>query len=258
MHDGWLQAAAVLPAPQFILTAAVLMVVSFGGFPVPITATLLLAGALTVRMAQSGQIFLALIIVLALVLSGRDLVTYYLARQSSRWLQRRMKRVHEQNLAFHDARSSVRSTAIRGATQRPPLWLRRGDPVARVRLLAALRRLLDRWGGPVLVLSRISPLASPCDVAAGIASMPMSIYAPSVTIGRFLFVGLWLGAGALSGQAWQHGASVPQLASIISGVLVALIIIPAVLSRRWLLAEVNRPIIKDPLHDTDHALVRSR
>ena len=236
IFDGGLLAAAHWPAPQFVIGVTLLVSVSTGGFPVPIVATILLAGALTTRMPMGNLVFLVLWLSLTVVMSGRDTLTIMLSTQGWRWLQRRAARRQSANRGI--PLPIVRRCLIRQSAQRAPALLAMALLLARrrphERVVPALQYLFARWGGAVLALSRLTPLASPIDIAIGALNIPLRIYVPSITLGRLLFVLLWLGAGALSGQAWQRGATTPELATIITVVVLALVVVPSLLSRRWL------------------------
>jgi membrane protein DedA with SNARE-associated domain len=113
---------------------------------------------------------------------------------------------------------------------------------SRAKTLAATQAILLRQGVVVLALTRLSPLASPFDIAAGMLGMSLRRYIPPIAVGRMLYCILLLGAGVLSATAWGHGASLPQLAAIISVIIIALIVLPSILSRRL----IARQTVADP------------
>ncbi len=228
MNGGeWIAAAAHLPAPAFVLIVAALASFSIGGFPVPITATLLLAGALTTRLPHGPILFVVLATVLTTTLTLRDGATLLLGRHGQRLLRRRRE---ARTWASQGSDVAVRSAHIALPAARVQRQMRRH--AARAKTLAAAQAILLHQGMLVLTLTRLSPLASPFDIAAGMLGMPLRRFLPPIAAGRLLYSLLLLGAGALSATAWGRGASVPQLAGLGSVILIALIIVPGVLSRR--------------------------
>ena len=73
----------------------------------------------------------------------------------------------------------------------PPAARRR----ERVKLAQAMQRLMERWGVPTVVLSRLTPLTAPCDIAAAVVGMSLRVFTVAVVLGRVLYVLAWLGAG---------------------------------------------------------------
>ena len=231
---GGLLAATHWSAPQLVLSAAVLVLVSFFGLPVPITATILLAGALATRMTDGGLVFLALWLSLTLCMSLRDVLTFLLSKYGWRWLRRMTSKAPSVKTAHASQGMVVRRRIhlpVRHVASAAMLRRRR----ERARMAQATRRLMAHWGIPTVVISRLTPLTTPCDIAAAVVGMSLNVFTAAVVLGRVLYVLAWLGAGALSGQAWQHGATVPQLVGIVAVIVLALIVVPSLLSRRWLL-----------------------
>jgi membrane protein DedA with SNARE-associated domain len=228
MSDGgWVAGAAHLPAPLFVLIVAGLAIFSIGGVPVPITVTLLAAGALTTRLPNGPLVFAALVVVLTAALTLRDGITLLLGRHGGRLF--RPRGVLHASILVREG-ISIRSAHIIRPAARVGRQERRH--AARAKTLAAAQAILLHQGVVVLALTRLSPLASPFDLAAGMLGMPLRRYLPPIAAGRMLYSALLLGAGALSATAWGRGASVPQLAALVSVVLIALIVLPGVLSRR--------------------------
>ncbi|MBA3826061.1 MAG: hypothetical protein H0X24_19450 [Ktedonobacterales bacterium] len=238
--EAWLAAAAHLPAPIFVLLVAGLATFSVGGVPVPITATLLLAGGLTTRLPNGPILFTVLLVVLTASLTLRDGVTLLLGRHSQRLWRRRS--------GAREAVTGSNGIAVRSADIMLPvarMLRQQRRRAARAKTLATAQTLLLHQGALVLTLTRLSPLASPFDIAAGMLGMPLRRFIPPIAAGRLLYSLLLLGAGAISATAWGRGASVPQLAAIGSVILIIVIVLPGVLSRRILAREVASAGVKD-------------
>jgi membrane protein DedA with SNARE-associated domain len=225
--EAWIAAAAHLPAPVFVLIVAGLAIFSIGGVPVPITATLLVAGALTTRLPHGPILFGVLVVALTVALTLRDGVTLLLGRHGEQFFHRRGKTVHAsaQHMGI-----AVRSAHIALPATRMERQLR--QRAARRKRLVAIQTMLLHQGALVLALTRLSPLASPFDIAAGVLGMPLRRFIPPIAAGRLLYSLLLLGAGALSATAWRRGASLPQLAAIGSIILIVLLILTGIISRR--------------------------
>src|SRR5262249_49668543 len=74
MQEGLVESAAHLPAPLFVVAVSLLVFVSVAGLPVPIPATLLIAGALSTQMPNGVLVFLALMAALTISTSARDVI----------------------------------------------------------------------------------------------------------------------------------------------------------------------------------------
>lgn len=240
--QAWVQAAAGLSAPLFVLIVGLLVLFSIAGFPIPITVTLLLAGALTTRMSHGGVIFLLLVVVVALVATLRDTLALLLGRGGGHLWRRNNTR----------AVVAGQSTAGAGPVVRQPIsvvprrsvwhtiWQRIGPHLGQNSVVVrAAQGLSPRQRAVMLVLTRLSPLASPFDIAFGILGLQLRIFVPPILLGRALYAIVLLGAGALSGAAWQRGASVPGLIGIFSLIVLVLLVLPAILSRRVLARSVT-------------------
>jgi membrane protein DedA with SNARE-associated domain len=241
----WVQGFAHVPAPLFVALVAGVLFVSIGGFPVPMTATVLVAGALAVHHAQAGALLLALSIAITLVVSARDATALLLGRHGARFWRRVTDR--RANALQSGSGVSVRRPVARASGAR--LRWRRGPSAKSAAILAAAQRLLREQGAVVLFLTRLTPLASPFDLAAGMAGMSLRRFLPPIIAGRFVWGGMLLAGGALFGQAWEHSNSVPELAGIISIVIILLIVLPTVLGQR----AMRRAMQPAPTPDADSA-----
>ena len=215
--------AANLPLPLFLLVTAVLVFISTGGVPVPISATLLLAGALATTMPHGVAVWVLLWLACAAALSGRDLGVLWISRQSAVSLAR---------WQAHWKSSPTASTPP--APQRRPWW---GRWQARSRALLGevevlCHDLLAR-GWWAVALTRLSPLATPLDIAAGALRFPALAFAGGIIPGRLLYVALFLTVGTLSGRAIQTG-NLLAITGALSTVLLVVILLPQ-LVRRWAL-----------------------
>src|SRR5579871_4933017 len=90
--QAWLTGASHLPAPLFVLIVGALAIFSVSGVPVPITVTMLFAGAMTTRLPNGGLLFVALVLVLTAALTLRDGITLVLGRHGGRLFARRPTR----------------------------------------------------------------------------------------------------------------------------------------------------------------------
>lgn len=206
MLESLAHTATTMPAPELVVVVALLVFFSFGGLPVPMTATVMLAGAVAAHHAGALALFLALTAALALVTTARDVVMLLLSSGGARWIG-----------------------WIRARLGSRPL-----NPKLVAQIEAAKSLLASRWGWLALVLARLTPLASPMDIAAGAARMPMHPYVSAIVPGRVLWSIMLLAAGALSGSAILGGASLPQTVTIVALVLAIVFVIPAIAGRRLL------------------------
>jgi membrane protein DedA with SNARE-associated domain len=232
--EAWVQAAARLPVLLFILIVAALVLVSVAGFPVPITITLLLAGALAMQMHNGWLVFILLVLAVALTSTLRDIIALYLGRGGGALWQRFIKRKARSAPEAHGV--AVRDTRITAPPQRPSLLvladrLRRSD-ITNGTVLAAAERAMHGEEWAVLALTRLSPLASPFDLAVGALGMQLRTFIPPIFTGRIFYALVLLGAGAVSGAAWQHGGNLPTLIGILSVVLIVIMILPDIINRR--------------------------
>ncbi len=232
--EAWVQAAARLPAPLFVLIVAGLVFFSVAGIPIPITVTLLLAGALAAQMHNAWLIFAALVLTVALVSTLRDSIALYLGRGGGA-LWQRFARQRPQRAASRSG-VLVRNAQIALPRQGTSLLklldrLRRSD-ITNGTVLAAAERAMHGEEWAVLALTRLSPLASPFDLAIGALGMRLRTFAPPVFAGRIVYAAILLGAGAISGTAWRHGGNMITLISILSLVLIVIMILPALINCR--------------------------
>jgi membrane-associated protein len=179
----------------YLALAALLLLAATGvHLPVPITATLIMLGALTAR--PDGPSFLALAVVAAPAAATGHNLNYWLGRSSSpvleRWRQRLERRVH------------------RGA------------------LLARLEKGSVRNAGLVILVTRclLTPLASPVSLLAGAAHIAFPIYLVLELAGTSLYVCGYLTLGRLLGPTL---ARAPLTLAIFYGILALLIALPSLL-----------------------------
>ncbi len=78
----------------------------------------------------------------------------------------------------------------------------------------------------------MTPLASLFDLAAGMAGMSLRRFVPPIVAGRLMWGSMLLAGGALFGQAWERSGSVPELAGMISLVIIIVIVLPTILGQR--------------------------
>lgn len=229
MAEAWIRAAAHAPAPWFVLVVTLLVIFSIAGIPLPITITLLLAGALTAAMPQGGAVFLMLVITVALASTVRDALARGIGVSSAMLARRYASRP---GAARQAQRSAWRGTSWwQGFQARGRHWL---AATSRSKTVARAQQMLQQRGLIILSISRFSLLASPLDIAAGMLGVPLRIFLPAVLLGRIPYALVLLGAGAISGNAWRSGASLPSLIGILSAVMVVVIIVPIILSQRVL------------------------
>lgn len=234
MAEAWIRAAAHAPAPWFVLVVTLLVIFSVAGIPLPITITLLLAGALTSAMPHGGVVLFALVIAVALASTLRDGVARAIGVGSALLARRYVARPHYPG---KPARSSQHGLQWwQGIVSRWQRWL---AATSQSQTITAAQQMLQQRGLIVLSISRFSLLASPLDIAAGMLGVPLRIFLPAVLLGRIPYALLLLGAGAISGNAWRSGASLPSLIGILSVVMVVVIIVPTFLSQRAL--KVHHP-----------------
>ena len=236
--QAWLQAAATLPAPLFVFSVGLLVLISVAGIPLPITVTLLLAGALSTRMPDGGVVFAALLVVVTLATTLRDVLALLLGRGGGHLWQRRTRKKSDCIASSVTSGPIIRQSIPAPSLRRGPLgalWQRLRTSVTKNSpVLAAAQRMAPQQRNLILILTRLSPLATPFDIAFGMLGMTLRVYVPPILVGRAIYSLLLLGAGALSGTAWQHGASLPQLLGILSVIVLVLMVLPSILSRRML------------------------
>lgn len=224
-----LHGAASLPVPLFIVIVASLVFISTGGIPVPISATLLVAGALATAMPDGALIWLALLSGAALSLSLRDLTVMWICRAGSPGIERLIARLAGGTGASNQPEREFGALPIPNM-QRGRQWLARqiNTTLAEVQQLCTV---LLRRGWVAIALTRLSPLATPLDIAAGALRFAPLAFARGIVPGRFVYTALYLGAGAVSGRALQQG-NLLLIIGVISTVLVVLMILPP-LVKRW-------------------------
>lgn len=181
----------------YLALAALLLLAATGvPLPVPITATLIMLGALTAR--PDGPSFLALAVVATPAAATGHSLNYWLGRSSipvlERWRQRLERRVH------------------RGA------------------LLARLEKGFVRNAGLVILITRclLTPLASPVSLLAGAAHIAFPIYLVLELAGTSLYVCGYLTLGRLLGPTLARS---PLTLAIFYGILALLIALPSLLRR---------------------------
>ncbi len=233
MPNSVVQAANSLPAPVFIGLVAVLLFVSTGGIPVPITATLLVAGALATAMPHGLLVWVGLLLASAISLTVRDLSYLWLSGWGAMWLRRGTRGIAERRGFAWLGGNAVLRRWRHSATHYTKTTVRQVD--------ALCRELLQR-GWFVIALTRFSPLATPLDIAAGALRYPPLAFLSGILPGRLAYALLLLGAGSWAGQAFQrHDALL--VVSAASTLLVIIMLLPA-LVRRWLTR-----LTRDPLGD---------
>jgi membrane protein DedA with SNARE-associated domain len=206
MLQSLAHAATTMPAPELVAAVALLVFFSVGGVPVPMTATVMLAGAVAERSHAAVALFLALTLALTAVTAARDVVVVMLSSGGARWA------------------SWVRARI----GSRPP------NAKLAAQIDAAKVLVATRWGWLALILVRLTPIASPMDIAAGVTRMPLRPYVSAIVPGRVLWSIMLLAAGALSGHAILGGASLPQVVAIVALVLSLVFLIPAIAAPRLL------------------------
>ncbi len=235
MPNSVVQAANSLPAPAFIGLVAFLLFVSTGGIPVPITATLLVAGALATAMPHGLLVWVSLLLASAISLTARDLSYLWLSSWGAAWLRRG---------AHHLAgRRRLARLLDHPAVRR---WQRFAThyTMTSVRQVDALCREILQRGWFVIALTRFSPLATPLDIAAGALSYPPLAFLGGLFPGRLAYTLLLLGAGSWAGQAIQrHDAML--VVSAASTLFVIIMLLPA-LARRWLTHLTREPLSDGP------------
>lgn len=228
MGNDIVDVAARLPAPWFVGAVALLVCVSTAGVPMPITAALVLAGALALHMPDGGGVLGALLVACTVSMAGRDVIVLVASRHGARWITGWRRRRHRSP----DPPSVATQAAARARDS-----------------LAAARALLEQHGWWVLFLSRFTVIASPLDIAAGSLGYTPGRFLRAVFPGRLGYVALLLGVGALSGQALQRGADLPTMIGILSAIAIILIIVPTWLSQRAL-AHARRRLAAAPERTT--------
>jgi membrane protein DedA with SNARE-associated domain len=231
------QTAASLPAPIFVLIVGALVLFSVAGFPVPITVTLLLSGALSARMPDGTLLFAALVIVVTLCTTVRDVLALLLGRGGGHVWQRFVIRQPLASPYRYDG-LVIRQRAIahpprRGLAYAMRRRLRRKSK-QNTTIFAMVGQIAPQQQSLMLMLTRLSPLATPFDLALGAMGMGLRAYTPPILVGRAIYALLLLGGGALSGTAWERGASIPQLIGLLSLIVLVLLVLPSILSRRLL------------------------
>ncbi len=230
MHADLVHTAATLPAPWFVLIVAAIVFISTSGVPVPISVALLVSGALTIAMPNGRLVWLALLAGTTLSLSARDMLLMWLSGHSARLINRWRAGLHRPLTT-----SMVR---LRRPIRFPPQ--RRPAPLAQLlgfrphRSLATLEatctQLLER-GWFVIAVSRLSPLASPLDIAAGVLGYSPLTFARGIIPGRVVYAGLLLGIGALSGHAFQGGNVLQSVAALSAALIIVMAVLPNVTDR---------------------------
>jgi membrane protein DedA with SNARE-associated domain len=175
--------------------AALLLLAAAGvPLPVPITATLIVLGALTAR--PDGPSFLALAVVATPAATAGHCLDYWLGRSSSPVLQRWRKRLERR--------------------------FRRGA------LLSRLEEGFVRNAGLVILGTRclLTPLASPVSLLAGAARIAFPVYLVLELAGTSLYVCGNLTLGWLLGPTL---ARAPFTLAIFYGLLALLIALPSLL-----------------------------
>lgn len=248
--ETWLHAAATLPAPFFVLIVAALIIFSVAGFPIPITVTMLLAGALAVQRPGGWALFAVLVVVVALANTLRDSVTLLLGRGGGALWQRFARRATDRNghhrqmadmpvysTTEHDARTKAAALTVRNAHITAPFrrrWLNRQRvmQITHGAVLEAAERAMHGEEWVVLSLTRLSVLASPFDLAVGALRMRWRTFLPPIFAGRVLHALVLLGTGAISGAAWRHGTNIPTISGLVSLVSIVVLVVPTVVNRR--------------------------
>src|SRR5271165_1100046 len=255
MHIDLVHAAAALPAPWFVLIVAAIVFISTSGVPVPISVALIVSGALTIALPHGRLVWLALLVSTTLALSARDMLLMWLSGHSARLINRWRAGLHRPLTT-----SMVR---LRHPIRFPPQ--RRPAPLAQLlgfrphRSLATLEatctQLLER-GWFVIAVSRLSPLASPLDIAAGVLGYSPLTFARGIIPGRIIYSGLLLSIGALSGRAFQ-GGNVLQTVAILSGALIVVMAVLPNLTDRVIrrVSKARRPEVARITRSRQHATV---
>jgi membrane protein DedA with SNARE-associated domain len=223
-----------LPAPLLIVAFSVVVFISTGGIPIPVTMAILLAGILSIHTPGSILLLAGLWIGLALGTSARDALAYIVVREGGRWFQRQV----DSDATLSSQQEEAVLPAVFTET-----WQWGAKQLKSPRVIAALE-LLRRWKAPVLALSRLTPITPVFNVAAILADIGLRAFYIPVFIGRLLFVALWLSAGIVSGTAASQGASLPEMIGIGTVIILVLLIAPTIISRRILDTISEEPIKK--------------
>lgn len=84
-------------------------------------------------------------------------------------------------------------------------------------VFAKARRLLDRWGAPVVSLSFLTVgLQTVVNLAAGVGRMPLRRYVPALVVGSVLWAFLYATVGFATFAAWRRLYEVSPGAAIVS------------------------------------------
>ncbi len=233
MPNSVVQAANSLPAPAFIGLVAFLLFVSTGGIPVPITATLLVAGALATAMPHGLLVWVGLLLASAISLTVRDLSYLWLSGWGMAWLRRGAHSIAGQRWRARIEGNPVLRHWQRFATHYTLASVRQADAIC--------REILQR-GWFMIALTRFSPLATPLDIAAGALRYSPLAFLGGLFPGRLAYALLLLGVGSWVGQAILRRDAL-LVVSAASSAIIVIMLVPA-LARRWL-----AHLARDPLGD---------
>jgi membrane protein YqaA with SNARE-associated domain len=223
--------ATTMPPILFVLVLVALVFSSSGGFPFPVTGTILVAGMLAMKMPASVLLLGILWLMLALGCSLRDLLSYAFLAFVARWMQQQLEGDEIPGWLERMQRWPVMKRFGGVMGERAFRWTQRQLQSTEV---GAARELMYRWHLPILALSRLTPVTPLFNIAASLSDVGPRAFWIAVYLGRLVFVALWLLAGAISGQAILNGAGWLELVGIIGTAILVLIIVPGYISRRVL------------------------